>query len=131
MPSLASLAIAAAVRRISSVEEGGAGAEPVEQQHAYAILTCEDSLHMALLLITSPTVEAAESYRAVPDKDKKKWTQEEKDAEERAKAAAESDIALAHQHLVVRQTHGTQPCLGLSTEQFQCPRHATLRDRDD
>ena len=79
----------------------------------------------------SPTVEAAESYRAVPDKDKKKWTQEEKDAEERAKAAAESDIALAHQHLVVRQTHGTQPCLGLSTEQFQCPRHATLRDRDD
>ena len=132
VPSLASLAIAAAVRRISSVEEGGAGAEPVEQQqHAYAILTCEDSLHMALLLITSPTVEAAESYRAVPDKDKKKWTQEEKDAEERAKAAAESDIALAHQHLVVRQTHGTQPCLRLSTEQFHCPRRATLRDRDD
>lgn len=91
VPSLASLAIAAAVREVS---QDGHGRQAPQA-------TPEDSLHFALLLITSPSVASAEAYRAIPDKDKKSWSQDEMDADTRAKAAAEADIAAAHQHLVV------------------------------
>lgn len=92
VPSLASLAIAAAVREISKDRDGQRVPEA----------TSEDSLHFALLLITSPSVMSAEAYRAIPAKDKKKWSEAEIDQETRTRTAADADIASAHQHLAVR-----------------------------
>jgi hypothetical protein len=96
LASLASLAMMAAVRSVS----GGNGAPNV---------TSEDSLHLALLLITSPTVSAAETCAAVPADVQKKWSPEEKEASEKAQAAAEADIALAHQHLMKAGTTVATP----------------------
>eukprot|EP01043_Picozoa_sp_COSAG02_P110244 COSAG02_NODE_46353_length_349_cov_1.240000_2_plen_76_part_01 len=61
-------------------------------------------------MITSSSVVSAEAYRAIPDKDKKKWTQAEMDAETQAKAASDADIAAAHQHLVVRAALHFESC---------------------
>lgn len=100
IPSLASLATVAAIREVSKDREGCGVPEA----------TSEDSLHFALLLITSPSVVRAEAYRAIPDKDKKKWTQAEIDAETRAKTGSAADIAAAHQHLVVRAALHFESC---------------------
>lgn len=95
IPSLASLAIVAAVKEIS--KDRAARGVPEA--------TSADSLHLALLLITSPSVVSADAFRAIPSKLKKKWSQDQIDAEARAMAAAEADIALAHQHLAVSAMH--------------------------
>ena len=114
LASLASLAMMAAVRSVS----GGNGLPNA---------TSEDSLHLALLLITSPTVSAAEVFAAVPATVQKKWTPVEKEASDTAQAAAEADIALVHQHLMkagttvatphVPETNTTAPILKACLDQ--------------
>eukprot|EP01045_Picozoa_sp_COSAG04_P004913 COSAG04_NODE_221_length_19708_cov_36.796930_6_plen_182_part_00 len=76
--SLAALAAAAAVRGAGG--EGGA-------------ISADDSLHLALVLATSPAVSHATALSAVPDADKKKWSPEETAAEEQAQLLAQADIA--------------------------------------
>ena len=61
--------------------------------------------HCISLYITSPSVVSAEAYRP-SSQGQEKWEQDQIDEETRTLAAAEADIAAAHQHLVV----SARPC---------------------
>ena len=91
--SLAALAAAAAVRGAGG--EGGA-------------ISADDSLHLALVLATSPAVSHATALSAVPDADKKKWSPEETAAEEQAQLLAQADIASGESSLLACRAHTSE-----------------------